>query len=1686
MSKLKRLRANIEVLRKALDKDPNCYDLEKYTGFGGLDFILNSLDKSTWNKSDLPYYDDTLKLYALLYEHAKDESEYNRWVQSLKSSVLTAFYTPDAVVIKIMESIFNGSMPKIRCKRMLDPAAGSGVFFRWATHFGGRGPRMFEYEKDLLQGLILKWEYKARCVWVDVRVKGFETIPDSELGTYDVVATNVPFGDIRVFDSAYTHSDNAARREAARFIHRYYVLKGLDCLRNGGIEAFIITNNYLNNDGEQLLEVFKHARLVGAYRLANNLFKENGTEVGTDLLVLQKDNDKKTLSPDEALLLTQYSEGGCRTNMYFAMHRDHIIATETKIGTDAYGKPAFVYTHSGGVNSIASDLGLVLKRDLSLRFNSRLYNAYFSEQQKSESEQSQSSAIAQPHNTEAHDDGKSEQDWMEEPVKKLLRIHEIHQKLFVYEATKLEEDVKDRKELNRLYDEYRKEYGSLNDCNKTILNKLKEKGILSELLALEVQVGKDWHKADIFSKPVAFDMDEIREACTPQEALAQCLNDKGYPDMPCMMALTGLSESELLAKLDGDVYYNPLTEKYEIAAKYVSGNVVEKIKAIRDVYDIKEDANTDKADEDKLSEQTVDPRVIRSLRALEEAVPTPIPFEELDFNLGERWISTDLYEQFGSAFFSMPESTNRFDQVKMQVKYDPILDQFAASADNSWNEKICTQYHVDSECSRYNGIDLFIYALKDVFPKMWRYKRDANGCKISDGKSGFLKEEDSQKTQLAQSKVCEIRNAWVDWLTQQPKDVKDELARQYNEKFNCFVKPRYDGSHQRFPGLDRKKLEAKYGVKDLYQSQKDCIWMLVQNQGGICDHEVGTGKTLIMCIAAHEMKRLGLVHKPMIIGLKANVGAIAETYQDAYPKAKVLYAQNKDFREDERVVFFNRMKNNDYDCVIMSHDQFARLPQSDDVQVAIMQDELDQLEDAMTAVRGYSWQNSHRLMKGLERRKRNLEAKLRDALYSINHRKDDVADFKMMGIDHIFVDESHAFKNLGFATCQNRVAGLGNTEGSKRAFNLLMSIRTIQERTGKDLGATFLSGTTVTNSLTELYSLFRYLRPKALAKQSITSFDAWAAIFTKKSTEFEFSITNTIVMKERFRYFIKVPELAQFYNEITDYRTAEDVGLERPKKRVRLLNIEPTPDQQEYTQTLMKFAQTGDFSLIGKEVVTVEQQKAKMLYATDLARKMALDMRMIDESYPDHPRSKSSMCAKLVKQYYDKYDKGKGTQLIFSDLSTYQGKGKGWNVYEDIKQKLVDMGVPSNEIRFIQECKCERTKDKMIQDVNDGKVRVLFGSTSMLGTGVNAQKRVVCIHHLDTPWRPSDLEQRNGRGVRKGNEIAKLYADNTVDIIIYAVKRSLDAYKFGLLNNKQTFISQLKRGQLGVRTLDEGSMDEKSGMNFAEYMAVLSGNTDLLERAKLGKQIAGMEAERKAFYRDKTSQQQKMERLKADNEKLEKNIERAKRDNEQFSKQVRRDDKGEALNMITIDGFTPYAKDKSGKLTRTVLDPNAAPDAFDVAMGEMLQKIGKSTKTNGELRKIGSVYGFPISVKTKAWANEYQLGVQYENLFYVCVDNLVYPINGESKHGQGRLNYTSKRVAARLPLDAMLRIPNIISGWEQLQEENVARIKQLDAIVSTTWGRETELAKLRSDLAALDMKINKTLQEDKAKESVVA
>ena len=817
--------------------------------------------------------------------------------------------------------------------------------------------------------------------------------------------------------------------------------------------------------------------------------------------------------------------------------------------------------------------------------------------------------------------------------------------------------------------------------------------------------------------------------------------------------------------------------------------------------------------------------------------------------------------------------------------------------------------------------------------------------------------------------------------------------------------------------------------------------MLKLNLGGIADQEVGGGKTLIMCVASYEMKRLGLVHKPMIIGLKANVREIAETYRRAYPNARILYASEKDFAAANRVRFFNDIRNNDWDCIIMSHDQFGKIPQSPELQQRILQEELDTVEENLEVLRNQGKDVSRAMLRGLEKRKINLTAKLEKVEHAIKSRTDDVVDFKQMGIDHLFVDESHQFKNLTFNTRHDRVAGLGNSEGSQKALNLLFAIRTIQERTGRDLGATFLSGTTISNSLTELYLLFKYLRPKALEKQDIRCFDAWAAIFAKKTTDFEFNVTNNIVQKERFRYFIKVPELAAFYNEITDYRTAEDIGVDRPKKNEILHHIPPTPDQEVFIGKLMQFAKSGDATILGRPPLSETEEKAKMLIATDYARKMALDMRMIDPAYEDHPDNKASHCAKTIAEYYRKYDAQKGTQFVFSDLGTYQ-PGGGWSVYTEIKRKLVeDYGIPASEIRFIQECKNEKARKAVIEAMNEGHVRVLFGSTSMLGTGVNAQRRAVAIHHLDTPWRPSDLAQRDGRAVRKGNEIAKLYADNKVDVIIYAVEKSLDSYKFNLLHCKQTFISQLKSGALGARTIDEGAMDEKSGMNFSEYMAILSGNTDLLDKAKLEKKIASLEGERKSFHKGKRDSELKLESKTSALRNNQAVITGMTEDWEKFTAAVQTDKEGNRLNPIKIDGL----------------------DTTDEkAIGKRLQEIAKNATTGGQPKRIGELYGFPVKVVSERTLSD---GLEFTDNRFFVEGNYKYTYNN------GHLAMADTHAAAVNFLNALEKIPSVIEQYKAKNETLEREIPQLQEIAGKTWKKEDELKQLKSELAALDRKI---------------
>ena len=516
--------------------------------------------------------------------------------------------------------------------------------------------------------------------------------------------------------------------------------------------------------------------------------------------------------------------------------------------------------------------------------------------------------------------------------------------------------------------------------------------------------------------------------------------------------------------------------------------------------------------------------------------------------------------------------------------------------------------------------------------------------------------------------------------------------------------------------------------------------------------------------------------------------------------------------------------------------------------------------------------------------------------------------------------------------------------------------------------------------------------------------------------------------------------MAAFYNEITDYRTAEDVGVDRPMKNEILHNIPPTPQQEEFIQKLMEFAKSGDATILGRGPLSETEEKAKMLIATDYARKMALDMRMVNPSYEDDPNNKASHCAKMIAEYYHKYDAQRGTQFVFSDLGTYR-PGE-WNVYSEIKRKLIeDYGIPPHEIRFIQECKTERSRKAVIQAMNDGDVRVLFGSTSMLGTGVNAQKRAVCIHHLDTPWRPSDLTQRDGRAIRAGNEIAKLYADNKVDVIIYAVEKSLDSYKFNLLHCKATFIDQLKSGALGARTIDEGGMDEKSGMNFSEYMAILSGNTDLLEKAKLEKRIAALESERKAHNKGISDSKFRYQTVTHDIANNEAAIEKMKADAARYEAVVRRDKDGNPLNNLTID-------------TCNLTD--------EKNMGIHLQGLAQCTDTHGQYQRIGEVYGFPICIISERTVVD---GTEKVQNRFVVEGNYKYKFNN------GYIAMSDTHAACMNFVNALEKIPGIIAQYEDRTAKMKADVPILEGIMAKKWGKEDELKQLKSDLAALDRKI---------------
>ena len=1405
--------------------------------------------------------------------------------------------------------------------------------------------------------------------------------------------------------------------------------------------AFITSRGVADTPSNKFVREYlvNHANLISAVRLPDTLFMPtSGIEVGSDLLVFQKHTHKAALSQREQLFLQVGREkadaSGTMTeyaNKLFTLPKT-TLATGSRIVQNQYGKYVRKYQWQGEENAMPQYLAALLKLDFGRYFRKSLFTGDGQDGTHTQMSLFGSVAMKQPpKGKRAYTD--ELEVWMKEGAMVLFEgqvgviqyrksdlyqeiatdfvpvdegkvntdrandyfsIRKAYFELSIKEQEEQTEQPHLREQLNACYDTFVAKWGYFhaNDNKEFIL--LDSFGV--EVFTIEMQVGKDIFKSDIMREPVAFKKIDTTVQLTPAEALASSLNFYGCVDMDYLIQSTGKDENEVIGDLKGEIFYNPATREWEHKGQFIAGNVIAKSKETGSYL-------PDLTGKEKDWTEA-------AVKALEEAIPEAIPYEELDINMGERWIDTKLYADFATELFG----------TATDVMYFDVNDTYLVRL-QGYSPVVYNTYSVRN----YNGEDLFVHALQDTVPEITK-EIERNGDKV--------RVPDEEAIQEAATKIQDIRSRFNQWLDSQPIEVRDELVRVYNERFNCYVRPHYDGSAQTFPNLSFEQ----FPYDSLYPSQKDAIWMIKQNGGGICWHEVGTGKTMIMCVSAYEMKRLGLVQKPLIIGLKANVHEIADTFRKAYPSAKVLYPGKEDFNPANRKEVFSKIKNNNWDCIILTHDQFAKIPQSSETMIEIFTEELADVERNLEVLEQSTMRyRSGKMQEGLEKRKQNLTAKLKELRMKINDRKDDTVDFHSMGIDHMFVDECHVFKNLMFQTRHTRVAGIGNTKGSQRALNLLFAIRDIQHRTGRDLGATFLSGTVVVNALTELYVMFKYLRPRELQRQQISCFDAWAAIFTQKTADYELNVTGAIKRKERFRTYIKVPELAMFLREITDYRTADMINLDVPEKNVRFLSHAPTIQQEEMIGRLVSFAHSGQWEDLGLDTPEPDNlDKAKMLVATNVARKMPLDMRLLGDKFSDDADNKASICARTIYDYYVQSNANRGTQFVFSDLGTY--KPGEWNVYTDIKEKLVRLGIPADEIQFIQCATTERARKRLFEDMNNGKVRVLFGSTTMLGTGVNAQQRAVAVHHLEIPWRPADMEQRNGRAVRKGNTV-KLWGGNVVDVVIYGTEKTLDAYKFNLLKNKQMFINQINNGTIAVRRIDEGGMDEDNGMNFAEFVAILSGNTDLLNKAKLDNKIMQLEKEQTIF---------KKERIRAE-------------------RKITAGQEDMAKTQRTKAGFIKdweYFNSYEGTKVTQLLN---LPQATAEETGRELHRIAK-TYRSGAYGTIGTFTGLNLLVRS-----EYSINGTFDrNTFFVeGTSGLKYRCG---LTGALPLGFVE---SAQYPQATLNKLPSLIEKQQKTVERIESEIPILQDIVGRQWSKADELVKLKLECKELQRKIDESLKD---------
>ena len=1290
-------------------------------------------------------------------------------------STLTAFYTPPVVIKAMYEALDRLGFSQ---GNILEPSCGTGNFFGLLPD-SMENSKLHGIEIDPLTGRIAKQLYQK----ASIAIEGFEDtkLPDNH---FDVVLGNVPFGEIRVNDSRYN---------AQKFlIHDYFFAKALDKARAGGVVMFITSKGTMDKASPEVRKyIAQRAELLGAIRLPDNTFRANaGTEVTSDILILQKRDRVMDIEPDWVHLDTD--ENGVTMNSYFVAHPEMILG-EMKMESTRFGFDSACKAYQ--------DIPLSeLLSEAVQRINGEIPEV---ENEIDHISDEQTASIPADPNVRnfsfALVDGRvyfRENNYMtpaavsmtaENRIRGLVEIRDCVRKLIEYQTEDYPEEMilTEQENLNRLYDAYTAKYGLINSRGNYLAFASDESYFL--LCSLEVldDEGNFKRKADMFTKRTIKPHRSVEYVETASEALALSIGEKARVDLAYMEQLTRKPQEEIIADLQGVIFRVPNSEpaRYVTADEYLSGNVREKLKVAE--IAAKQDAG-----------------LLVNVEALKQVQPKDLPASEISVRLGTTWIPQEDIQRFMMELLT-PSSYAR---DKLKVRYTPMNgDWFIENKSSDFgNEKAVSTYGT-KRASAYRIIEDTLN-LRDT--RIFDYVYDENGNK----KAVFNQKE----TTAAQAKQEVIKQAFQDWIWKDPER-RNRLTRYYNDTFNCIRTREYDGSHITFGGISPE-------IK-LRPHQVNAIAHILYGGNTLLAHKVGAGKTFEMVAAAQESKRLGLCQKSMFVVPNHLVGQWASEYLRLYPSANILVTTKQDFETANRKKFCGRIATGDYDAVIIGHSQFEKIPMSIERQQQQLQQQLDDIERGIDEVQASHGEQF--TVKQLMKTRKAIKGKL-DRLNDTK-RKDSVINFEELGVDRLFIDESHFYKNLYLYTKMRNVGGIAQTEAQKSS-DLFMKSRYLDEITG-NRGTVFATGTPVSNSMVELYSVQRYLQYDALVRNGLQHFDSWASTFGETITALELSPEGTNYRaKTRFAKFHNLPELMQMFREVADIQTADMLKLPVPKVNYHNIKTKPSEIQREMVAGLAKRAEKVRARL-------VEPQIDNMLKITNDGRKLALDQRMIDPMLPDDPDSKVNACIDNVYRIWEEHADTKAAQLIFCDLSTPKNDGT-FNVYDDIRTKLIGRGVPAEQVRFIHEAATDAQKKELFAKVRSGEVRVLLGSTPKMGAGTNVQDRLVAIHNLDCPWRPSDLEQRQGRIERQGN----LFPE--VEVYRYVTEQTFDAYLYQLVESKQKFISQIMTSKSPVRSAED--VDEVA-LSFAEVKMLATGDERFKEKMDLDMQVAKLKVLKQSY-----------------------------------------------------------------------------------------------------------------------------------------------------------------------------------------------------------------------------------------------